>query len=339
EEDLNFYLTRITKPYNEINDKIQQDSRLSTDHKELLLHSSYLFAAGERMNYNFHKQNRNISKAEKRWTRLGTEANFYASDYFSNFSVNSYLLKIDPIAYSHYIGLDLSIKLVSPIDHHIFLTDKNYDREYGLIKAAILAKNDVASYHEFILAIYSCTYLSTEYNYEKAYAVVNSFKSAYPSSDYLVDLEFLLSKISVTKAGQLPPQIAVKDIDGKEFTLADLKGKVLYIDFWATWCGPCVEELKYSKKLSHKYGDNPDIMFLYISKDGDVDKWKRYLAKNPDLKGIHGVDNANENGLADGFRINGIPHYILIGKDGNIINSNAERPSALLKTNGLDQFL
>ncbi|WP_158547896.1 TlpA family protein disulfide reductase [Dyadobacter luteus] len=339
EQDADLYLTRVTKPYNELNVKIQQDSHLSTYHKELLLHSNYLFATSERKNFNFYRQLRNISKAEKRWTREGTKENFYSPDYFSNFSVNPYFLKINPITYSHYIGLDFNVQLTAPIDHHISLTDKNWDSKYEVIKEAILAKTDITQYHEFILAMHNCTYLATEYNFEKADAIVNSFKSAYPTSDYLTDLEYLLSEISVTKAGQLPPQVAVNDIEGKEFTLADLKGKLVYLDFWATWCGPCIEELKYSKKLSKKYADNPDIVFMYISKDGDVEKWKRYLAKHPDLKGMHGIDKQSQNSLSSGFRVDGIPHYALIEKDGKIINSYADRPSVLLNNDVLDKLL
>jgi len=139
------------------------------------------------------------------------------------------------------------------------------------------------------------------------------------------------------------------DKNGKTFRLSDYKGKLIYIDIWATWCGPCVEEFPHSRKLVERYRKNEDLVFLYLSKDSNQKSWKNYLKKNPALKGIHGIQppkkddydhlKIDSNNVMRLYKINGIPRYILIGKDGKIINYNAARPSELVNNKYLDSLL
>lgn len=138
---------------------------------------------------------------------------------------------------------------------------------------------------------------------------------------------------------------SMTDTTGRTFNLSDLKGKLIYMDVWATWCGPCREEFKYSKQLSIKYADRKDLVFLYVSKDSEPELWKNFLKKNPDLKGIHGFQAIRANSpLPDDdvmhlYKISGIPRYVLIGKDGRIIDYKAARPSELMTNNYLDSLL
>lgn len=113
------------------------------------------------------------------------------------------------------------------------------------------------------------------------------------------------------------------DIDGKERRLSDFKGKMLYVDFWATWCLPCLAQLPDFERLSEKY---PDIQFIGISIDQKVDWWKKKLKK--DGIPLHVKEFlANPYLVGEAWDISSIPRFLLIDEDFKIINAFAPRPA------------
>ena len=120
------------------------------------------------------------------------------------------------------------------------------------------------------------------------------------------------------------------DLKGKTFSFEKYKGKVIYLDFWATWCGPCRAQFPFSKKLHEQIPAKlkKDIVFLYISIDDTVEQWK---------EGVESIGlEEYENGFTEGawgspvlqkLGIRSIPRYMIIGKDGKIVDDNAKRPS------------
>jgi thiol-disulfide isomerase/thioredoxin len=113
------------------------------------------------------------------------------------------------------------------------------------------------------------------------------------------------------------------------------KGKVIYIDLWATWCGPCIEEMPAMEKLKAKYSNNTDIVFLTLSIDEDVALWKRFIT-NKSMSGTLGIIDRNK--LND-YKITGVPRIIVISKDFKIAAMNGPLPSSKNSTTLLDGLL
>lgn len=107
--------------------------------------------------------------------------------------------------------------------------------------------------------------------------------------------------------------------------LDSMKGKVVYIDFWASWCKPCLQEMPYSDKLRDSLSAE-GIMFLYVSIDQKKDAWIRAINKLKQAHDKHFLFQSNSQ-LKDVFSLQAIPRYVIIDKRGNIFSSDALRPS------------
>ncbi|MDR1882931.1 MAG: TlpA family protein disulfide reductase [Prevotella sp.] len=152
------------------------------------------------------------------------------------------------------------------------------------------------------------------------------------------DIELGLHK---NVAGEEAIDFRFPDINEKEFALSGFKGKVVYIDVWATWCGPCRKEFPAMKELEKQYRDNKDIVFVGVNVDvsKDIQKWKNFLEKEQ-LPGIQifAGDKANAE-LMKPYKISGIPRFILVGKDGKLVMADAPRPSSTEIKDLLDSVL
>jgi len=128
--------------------------------------------------------------------------------------------------------------------------------------------------------------------------------------------------------GSPSPEFIYPDINGKDVALSDLKGKLVYIDVWATWCVPCLQEIPSMKKLESDYHDK-DIYFVSMSVDQkkDFEKWQN-MVKEKELQGIQiFADNDWKSQFVKDYNINGIPRFILLDREGKIITADAPRPS------------
>ena len=149
----------------------------------------------------------------------------------------------------------------------------------------------------------------------------------------VADYKAKYGKWEVSRPGRPSPDFKASDIDGKEWTLEDFKGKYVYIDMWATWCGPCRREMPYLKALAEKF-EGAEIIFLGLSIDRDKAKWEE-MVKGGTLTGVQLYLGA-QSAFQKAYNVDGIPRFILLDKNGVIVNDNMSNPSSAETMSVLD---
>ena len=133
-----------------------------------------------------------------------------------------------------------------------------------------------------------------------------------------------LEALEAVLPGKPAPDLINKNPEGKEIKLSDLKGNYVYIDVWATWCGPCCRELPAFHKLKEEFKDKP-ICFVSISIDADEAAWRAKIEKDS-LDGIQLRVNEEDTFKKD-YKISWIPRFLLIDREGKVLDANMTRPS------------
>lgn len=142
----------------------------------------------------------------------------------------------------------------------------------------------------------------------------------------------LLLFVSVCSAQQ---KIKLEDV------IAQNKGKVVVVDFWASWCAPCRKEIPSVKKIVKHYKDS-DVVFVFISMDIEKDKWQEAAAKEgiADLSTSYMVGSFQKSDLTKLLNINSIPRYVVFDNEGKLAIAEAPRPSDGKKLrNEIDTYL
>lgn len=132
-------------------------------------------------------------------------------------------------------------------------------------------------------------------------------------------MEKMLAELKKSMLNDQSPSFALKDMNGDKVNVADLKGKVLVLDFWATWCGPCKASFPAMQKMVTKYKDDPSVKFLF------VDTWENGESKEKNAKEFITANKYdfhvlmdNDNKVVEQFKVNGIPTKFVIDKNGVI---------------------
>lgn len=142
-----------------------------------------------------------------------------------------------------------------------------------------------------------------------------------------------LAVLAKVRPGSPAPDFTATDINGKQFTMSSLRGKVVIIDFWASWCGPCRKSNPHMRELYAKFHDR-GLDFVFVSDDDtSPDKWRKAVEQDQLIgdgyhhvlrgmkwdrsKGMEGMDHTND--ISDKYAIHFLPTKYLIDKKGNIV--------------------
>ncbi|PCI03271.1 MAG: thioredoxin [Flavobacteriaceae bacterium] len=205
---------------------------------------------------------------------------------------------------------------------------ENKEDESGLDYLAIIEKEvtnqKVKNTLVYDAAKYTITYTD---NLEGYYT---KFSELQKNEAYKKEITETYTKLLTVAPGQVSPTfVGYENIKGGTTSLEDLKGKFVYVDVWATWCGPCKAEIPSLKALEKEFHkENIEFVSISVDKAADREKWIA-MVNDKELEGIQLFsDKSWSSDFVKGYLIKGIPRFILIDPQGNIVNSNAPRPSS-----------
>lgn len=139
------------------------------------------------------------------------------------------------------------------------------------------------------------------------------------------NLNAILEEKLALKKGTLAPDLVLLDSLGNKKSLSDYKGKLLYVDVWASWCRPCIASIPFWNQLTQKFADREDLAFLIISIDDDFSIWTKALQRfKPQGVNLSSIGGFKESELTKKYNIRALPSNILIDKEGKIIDARAE---------------
>jgi thiol-disulfide isomerase/thioredoxin len=246
-------------------------------------------------------------------------------------------------------GYDLKVKLdAKKFDETIVFKGKGANENNFL--AQIAALNEKVDFED-ILASDEDAFTSKVADVQKLFTdLINKSKldvafSEKQKKDLQTNLDGLKQYYEKSKANKKlnntnSPPFDFENYAGGRTKLDDLKGKYVYIDVWATWCGPCRAEIPFLKKAEEKYhGKNIEFVSISVDVPKDYEKWKSFV-KEKELGGIQLLaDNNWKSDFITAFSINSIPRFILIDPNGKVVDSDAMRPSNPKLLEKLDTLL
>ena len=156
----------------------------------------------------------------------------------------------------------------------------------------------------------------------------DKFKEAYPGSDLLPTHNNIIAQMQMqvqqqsVKVGAVPPDITMQSPDGKTYSLSQLKGKIVLLDFWASWCGPCRKTNPELVRIYNKF-KNQNFTVFSVSLDRNAQAWRQAIFKDNLTWEYHVSDLQYWNSTAAKlYNVNSIPRTFLIDKDGKVAATN-----------------
>lgn len=211
-------------------------------------------------------------------------------------------------------------------------SDKGMDEWEYIVQDSFPITNprirEVAFYTAGVFSMKSFEKLEKFYEKSQSFVQDKEFKEA-------ITIRYL--DLKELYPGKPAPDFTLKNMENEPVSLKNFQGKIVYLDFWASWCKPCIKEIPAFKKLQKKY-KNDKIVFVSIGIESKKENLQK-LIEQYELNGIHLFDLAKENELKEAYSVDAIPHYVLIDKFGDIIKNFSMKPSDPRIVNQLDSLL
>lgn len=153
------------------------------------------------------------------------------------------------------------------------------------------------------------------------FAAVNrmwrEFQAANPYPEYNAAVLAALDKAMALRPGRPAPDFTLRDLDGKPVSLSQFRGNVVLLDFWASWCGPCIGNLPYLKKIKKETAGQP-VVFVNLSLDSSDAAWRKAIEEHG-IEGVHVRSGGSGSDPAIDYNVRGIPAYFLVDPQGMVL--------------------
>ena len=292
----------------------------------------------------FHKLRRQYRKAREYFRYLRYH-HYYADDVFQYYlPEHSYYGFLDSINWSDSLNgvLNRSFgNLISAYVHDLHEqqtpiddTVDAYWHKYRIIKDSFEGINRDIALAELSENMNRWLRLKDELSkvYEQAGKMMRFIKVHQRSKAHFLHFRDNYRSFVRIRPGKPAPDFTLSDTAGREIALSDFKGKVVYIDFWGTWCPPCREAIPSHVKLRQQFEDTDKVVFLNVAMEAgeeEVQRWQKFL-RNHQYPGTHVVArNQFANKEIAPYNISAAPTYVLIGKNGKIADPRAGSPSSV----------
>ena len=153
--------------------------------------------------------------------------------------------------------------------------------------------------------------------FELAQRMWEEFQENNPHPEYTEVVQAALYKALKLQPGQPAPEFTLYDLDGQPVSLSQFKGQVVLLDFWASWCAPCIGDLPDLLRIKKKAADKP-LVFLNLSLDTDEAAWREAIDKH-EIEGVHVRADGWGADVAKSYQVNSLPSYYLVDSQGLIV--------------------
>lgn len=253
-------------------------------------------------------------------------------EVFENFDLNNSMLYTSSHSYRNLLDNRLKQLLSAESTISPSIRRKNtYEQRIYIVNKAItnIEMRDHLLFQNTLMLLRPGVTL--ENNYLSSTALIKN-------PDFLAALKEKYESLKSLASGHLSPSFKFEAANGNLVSSDTFKGSYVYIDLWATWCGPCIAEIPALKELETIYGDK-NIRFLSISTDkrADLQKWKMFIVENK-LGGTQLIVDKDSE-FYKFYNVNTIPRFVLLDPQGKIVDADAKRPSNPALKTQLDELL
>ncbi len=204
-------------------------------------------------------------------------------------------------------------------------TDANpYIGQYNLSKRMLNGKTQAYFQSDIIVRGLRKTELHTMLD------VYNEFVMTTPYYDYSIPALDMFYEKNLYANGSPAPQFTMVDINGNQVSLYDYLGKNVYLDFWATWCAPCIRKMEITESVKRQL-NRDDIVFIHISLERTQELWQEAVI-NRNINGINlYADAGMDSAIIKTYNVKAIPEYFIIDKNGNFVRKPKQFNSMTIK--------